>query len=340
MKIARVHIENYRSIKQLDFSPNNYCALIGENNAGKSNILKAINLVLGETWPTDRTFTEEDFNDYNTENDIVIQIYFDSTIDEWRNNCKCEIAGFELRGKAYKRRVKSKPAGTLVVDFVCIDKKGRMKEEIERGRVVFGQDETTTPRIRTNLFESDKEVMRSVHFSYAQTASQTFNAIFENRRVFENPKSIDDIKNLVEYVTAKDDGDIILDFFSGSATTAHAVMQLNAEDGGNRRFIMVQLPEVCDEKSEAAKAGYKNICEIGKERIRRAGKKLQEFIRESGYGYRKLMKDGKPYTMAVRRKDDTSGDSEYIMNPEIITGKDTGLYDTPINLEQLQSCLM
>lgn len=64
MKISRVHIENYRSIKSLDFSPNNYCALIGENNAGKSNILKAINLVLGETWPSDRTFTEEDFNEY------------------------------------------------------------------------------------------------------------------------------------------------------------------------------------------------------------------------------------------------------------------------------------
>ena len=72
------------------------------------------------------------------------------------------------------------------------------------------------------------------------------------------------------------DGDIILDFFSGSATTAHAVMQLNAEDGGNRKYILVQLPEVCDEKSEAAKAGYKNICEIGKERIRRAGKKLTD----------------------------------------------------------------
>jgi adenine-specific DNA-methyltransferase len=69
---------------------------------------------------------------------------------------------------------------------------------------------------------------------------------------------------------------IILDFFSGSATTAHAVMQLNAEDGGNRKFIMVQLPELCDEKSEAFKAGYKNICEIGKERIRRAGKKIKE----------------------------------------------------------------
>ena len=71
-------------------------------------------------------------------------------------------------------------------------------------------------------------------------------------------------------------GDIILDFFSGSATTAHAVMQLNAEDGGHRKFIMVQLPEKCDEKSEAYKAGYKTICEIGKERIRRAGKKIRE----------------------------------------------------------------
>ena len=69
--------------------------------------------------------------------------------------------------------------------------------------------------------------------------------------------------------------DIILDFFSGSATSAHAVMQLNAEDGGRRKFIMVQLPELCDEKSEAYKAGYKNICEIGKERIRRSGVKIK-----------------------------------------------------------------
>ena len=147
----------------------------------------------------------------------------------------------------------------------------RMQEEIERGRVVFGKDETTTPKIRTNLFEQDKEVMRSVCFSYAQTATQKFNKLFDNVRIFENPKNPNDIKKLVEYVTAQNDNDIILDFFSGSATTAHAVMQLNAEDGGNRRFILVQLPEVCDEKSEAAKAGYANICEIGKERIRRAG---------------------------------------------------------------------
>ena len=82
------------------------------------------------------------------------------------------------------------------------------------------------------------------------------------------------IKQLIGFVT--DNDDIILDFFSGSATTAHATLQLNSEDGGNRKFIMVQLPEPTDEKSEAYKSGYKNICEIGKERIRRAGEKIKE----------------------------------------------------------------
>ena len=97
-------------------------------------------------------------------------------------------------------------------------------------------------------------------------------------KVFGFPKPVELIKYLVKATTSTSvmDGDIILDFFSGSATTAHAVMQLNAKDGGNRKYILVQLPEVCDEKSEAAKAGYKNICEIGKERIRRAGKKLTD----------------------------------------------------------------
>ena len=90
----------------------------------------------------------------------------------------------------------------------------------------------------------------------------------------DNPKSLVFIKDIVKVATHSDS--LILDFFSGSATTAHAAMQLNAEDGGNRKFIMVQLPEKTDEKSEAYKAGYKNICEIGKERIRRAGKKIKE----------------------------------------------------------------
>ena len=93
-------------------------------------------------------------------------------------------------------------------------------------------------------------------------------------RIFSYPKPTTFIKELIKIGANKDS--IILDFFSGSVTTAHAVMQLNAEDGGNRKFIMVQLPEKCDEKSEAYKAGYKNICEIGKERIRRAGTKIVE----------------------------------------------------------------
>ena len=98
-------------------------------------------------------------------------------------------------------------------------------------------------------------------------------------RIFSYPKPTTFIKELIKIGANKDS--IILDFFSGSATTAHAVMQLNAEDGGNRKFIMVQLPEKCDEKSEAYKAGYKNICEIGKERTRRAGRKILELSLES-----------------------------------------------------------
>ncbi len=96
-------------------------------------------------------------------------------------------------------------------------------------------------------------------------------SLFE-RNVFDYSKPNALLKTLIRYSSMADD--IVLDFFSGSATTAHAVMQLNAEDGGHRKFIMVQLPEACDEKSEAYKAGYKNICEIGKERIRRAAKKI------------------------------------------------------------------
>ena len=94
-----------------------------------------------------------------------------------------------------------------------------------------------------------------------------------NSSVFDYSKPTVLLKTLAQYSSSSDD--IVMDFFSGSATTAHAVMQLNAEDGGHRKFIMVQLPEPCDEQSEAYKAGYKNICEIGKERIRRAGEKIK-----------------------------------------------------------------
>lgn len=105
-------------------------------------------------------------------------------------------------------------------------------------------------------------------------ATRDIRTIFDSDKVFDFPKPIGVLAKIIT-IGAESDS-IILDFFSGSATTAHAVMKLNAEDGGHRKFIMVQLPEVTDEKNEARKAGYANICEIGKERIRRAGKKVKE----------------------------------------------------------------
>ena len=130
---------------------------------------------------------------------------------------------------------------------------------------IYADTESETP-IETIWYNRDVGSNR--------TAMALVKKIFEGEKPFSTPKPIELLKRMVEIIDCKDS--IILDFFSGSATTAHAVMQLNAEDGGNRKFIMVQLSEKCDEKSEAYKAGYKTICDIGEERIRRAGKKIKE----------------------------------------------------------------
>lgn len=125
----------------------------------------------------------------------------------------------------------------------------------------------------TNAAKPPETLWLHQEVGHNHSASEELKKVF-NAKVFDSPKPKELIIKMLKLATYVDSGDIILDFFSGSATTAHAVMQLNAEDGGNRRFIMVQLPELCDEKSEAFKADYSNICEIGKERIRRVGKKL------------------------------------------------------------------
>lgn len=114
--------------------------------------------------------------------------------------------------------------------------------------------------------------------SIYNVGTQCVQSLFDGVRVFENVKPVDVLTYILKMTTKN--SDMVLDFFSGSSTTAHAVMQLNAEDGGNRNFIMVQLPELTDENSEAYKAGYKNICEIGKERIRRAGKKILDELKD------------------------------------------------------------
>ena len=118
-------------------------------------------------------------------------------------------------------------------------------------------------------------LIRENNAGFNLDGTRLLSEVLEHDKIFSQPKPVKLISYLISLQLYNKD-DIILDFFSGSATTAHAVMQLNAEDGGHRKFIMVQLPEPCDEKSEAYKAGYKNICEIGKERIRRAGAKIRE----------------------------------------------------------------
>ena len=152
-------------------------------------------------------------------------------------------------------------------------------EYVKDKRIWFGENGDNVPRIKRFLSEvkqgiTPMTIWRFKEVGSSQDASRNLKKLFDDKAFFEYPKSVPLIERCIQLYSNKKS--LILDFFSGSATTAHAVMQLNAEDGGKRNFIMVQLPEECAENSEAYKAGYKNICEIGKERIRRAGKKIKE----------------------------------------------------------------
>ena len=147
-----------------------------------------------------------------------------------------------------------------------------MQKMLESGLILFGKDETTIPNSKYLLKENMYENIPSMLY-YGGSDTDLLSQL---GIPFDTPKVVDICAEHIKSFSSN--GDVVLDFFSGSATTAHAVLQLNAEDGGHRKFIMVQLPEKCDEASEAYKAGYKNICEIGKERIRRAGEKIKSEI--------------------------------------------------------------
>ena len=155
--------------------------------------------------------------------------------------------------------------------------KERYEEMVADNRIWFGEKGDNVPAPKRFLSEvkqglTPMTIWKYTEVGHTQDSMRELRELFSGEKVFDYSKPVDLIKRCSQLYSDK--SCFILDFFSGSATTAHAVMQLNAEDGGNRKFIMVQLPEECDEKSEAFKAGYKNICEIGKERIRRAGQQI------------------------------------------------------------------
>ena len=165
------------------------------------------------------------------------------------------------------------PDGTIM-NYGWIHSKERFEQELKEGkvRIVKKSDGNWSVQFKQYLnLNGKKPRSMTMDFGGSIEGKSDIRSLFDNDKIFGYPKSVKFIKTLLN--TINDKKAIILDFFSGSATTAHSVMQLNAEDGGHRKFIMVQLPEKTDEKSEAFKAGYKNICEIGKERIRRAGNK-------------------------------------------------------------------
>jgi adenine-specific DNA-methyltransferase len=162
----------------------------------------------------------------------------------------------------------------------------RMKDEIAKGHVIFGPDESTSPSIRRNLFEKTTQVMRSVIFSYAQTASQQFDAIFDGTKLFENPKSYIDLEKLVTYLS--DPGDTVMDFFAGSNTTMHGVIRANA-GVLERRTIAVQANEAIKATTKASAAnnaiaaGFKTIAEIARERICRVLKGGGDELKAVGF---------------------------------------------------------
>lgn len=167
-------------------------------------------------------------------------------------------------------------------------------ERLADDRIWFGSTGNNVPAMKRFLSELRKTgvtpmtIWKYSEVGHSQDATQKLKSLFDGKTFFDYPKPVDYIKRMIELYTKEDD--LVLDFFCGSGSTAHAVMKLNAEDGGSRKWIMVQLPEETDEKSEAYKAGYKTIPEIARERIRRAGDKIASEHPEAtvDYGFRAL----------------------------------------------------
>lgn len=215
-----------------------------------------------------------------------------------------------------------------------------LKKYDENNEIWFGRDGTAVPSRKTFLCDLKNTgiVPRTIiPFSvggHNHEAVDEVRALMQDN-LFTNPKPTKLLRHLATIANCSDNS-IVLDFFSGSATTAHAVMQLNAEDGGHRKFIMVQLPEKCDEKSEAYKAGYKTICEIGKERIRRAGDKIKSenpmTTQDLDVGFRVLKLDD------TNMKDVYYAPDDY--DQRMLAGLESNIKDDRTDLDLLFGCLI
>ena len=177
-----------------------------------------------------------------------------------------------------------------------------MKLWLSENRIFFGKDGKGAPQLKRYLNEVQQGRVPITWWSFEEVghndeANKEVAALFESKTPFDTPKPVRLIRQMLQIGTEKDS--IIIDFFAGSCTTAHAVMQLNKEDGGHRKFICVQLPELCDEKSEAFKAGYKTIAEIGKERIRRAGAKIRKEVEDEQAKQREKLPFGEEPTIKM-----------------------------------------
>ena len=219
--------------------------------------------------------------------------------------------------------------------------KDRAYEALVKGELEIYQGNDGSWQVATKQYLRDADgterlgkMFSIIENIYTQHGTNEMISLMGNAKIFPFPKPSSFVKQLLPLASDKDS--IVLDFFSGSATTAHAVMQLNAEDGGHRKFIMVQLPEPCDEASEAYKAGYKNICEIGKERIRRAGDKIKSespmTTQDLDIGFRVLKLDD------TNMKDVYYAPDDY--DQGMLAGLESNIKDDRTDLDLLFGCLI
>ena len=215
----------------------------------------------------------------------------------------------------------------------------RMEEAIKDNRIWFGSDGNGVPRIKKFITEgkqglTPETMWLSSSAGTNDSAKRDLVSLFEGIAVFETPKPVQLLKQCLQISTNEDA--ICMDFYSGTSPLAHAVMQLNSEDGGKRKFIMVQLPEICAEGTEAAKAGYKNICEIGKERIRRAGEKIKA---EAGLTAQNL-----DIGFRVLKLDDTNMNDVYYAagdyTQDMISMLESNIKENRTDMDLLFGCLL